>query len=397
MMMSAVNALVRPRRIRCLVISLALLSAAFSTSASVFVSVSFAPPPIPVYEQPLCPGLGYIWVPGYWAYGPYGYYWVPGTWVLAPFIGALWTPGYWGWSGTVYVWHPGYWGRHVGFYGGIDYGYGYFGIGYSGGYWNHGALYYNAAVSHVDVTRVRYTYRSSVPHGARLSRVSYNGDPGGTSARPTSADRIAAHETHRPPTPVQVQHERLASRDRSLFASVNHGSPPLAATPRPGAFGRSNLRAGTVGETRASHAAPAPVTEVHGRPGEASSARREFGPGSESRVATPHGGRESRAESRAPNVAAPQHALPRGNREFRAASPGAFERRGEHRATHAAPRVASSQASGEYRVERGGANRGDRMRAPPRPEMHAQNAPRPQGPPREGHGGDGRHEQRRGG
>ena len=98
-----------------------------SSSAYVAVSVGFAPPPIPVYEQPLCPGAGYIWTPGYWSYGPYGYYWVPGVWVIAPRIGYLWTPGYWGFGNGSYVFHQGYWGPHVGFYGGINYGYGYVG------------------------------------------------------------------------------------------------------------------------------------------------------------------------------------------------------------------------------------------------------------------------------
>ena len=75
------------------------------------ISVGFAPPPLPVYEQPICPGDGYIWTPGYWAYDydDEDYYWVPGTWVIAPRIGYLWTPGYWGWGGGGYVWHGGYW------------------------------------------------------------------------------------------------------------------------------------------------------------------------------------------------------------------------------------------------------------------------------------------------
>ena len=41
------------------------------------------------------------------------------------------------------IFHEGYWGPHVGFYGGIDYGFGYTGAGYAGGYWNNGAFYYN--------------------------------------------------------------------------------------------------------------------------------------------------------------------------------------------------------------------------------------------------------------
>src|SRR5579862_8975955 len=60
------------------------------------------PPPLPVYEQPACPGPNYIWTPGYWGYQPTGYYWVPGVWVIAPYIGELWTPGYWGWFGGHY-------------------------------------------------------------------------------------------------------------------------------------------------------------------------------------------------------------------------------------------------------------------------------------------------------
>ncbi len=71
-------------------------------------SVTVAPPPLPIYEQPPIPGAGYIWTPGYWAWGDGGYYWVPGTWVLPPAIGLLWTPGYWGWSDGVYAWNAGY-------------------------------------------------------------------------------------------------------------------------------------------------------------------------------------------------------------------------------------------------------------------------------------------------
>ena len=44
-----------------------------------------APPPLPEYEQPLCPGEGYIWTPGYWYWGSEGFFWVPGAWVYAPY------------------------------------------------------------------------------------------------------------------------------------------------------------------------------------------------------------------------------------------------------------------------------------------------------------------------
>ena len=71
---------------------------------------------------------GYHWIPGYWAWGGVGYYWVPGTWVMPPRVGVFWTPGYWGFvAGGRYEFHAGYWGERVGFYGGINYGGGYFG------------------------------------------------------------------------------------------------------------------------------------------------------------------------------------------------------------------------------------------------------------------------------
>ena len=167
------------------------LGASALSSAGTFVSVTIAPPALPVYVQPVAPGPGYIWTPGYWAYGPDGYYWVPGVWVIAPYVGALWTPGYWGWGNGVYVWHAGYWGTRVGFYGGVNYGYGYTGYGYHGGYWNHGTLYYNRAVTNVDVTRVHNTYYTSVNNAAG-TRVSYHGGPGGTTA---TAVRAPAHPT----------------------------------------------------------------------------------------------------------------------------------------------------------------------------------------------------------
>src|SRR6516225_7916283 len=92
------------QRARTALFALAMLAVPLASSAAVYVSVAIAPPPIPVYAQPICPGPGYIWIPGYWGYGPGGYYWVAGEWVLAPFIGALWTPGYWAWGGGVYSW-----------------------------------------------------------------------------------------------------------------------------------------------------------------------------------------------------------------------------------------------------------------------------------------------------
>src|SRR6476646_11883218 len=80
-------------------------SATSSAQVAVGITVGFAPPDLPIYEQPICPEEGYIWTPGYWAWDDDDgdYYWVPGTWVMAPEPGLLWTPAYWGWEGNAYV------------------------------------------------------------------------------------------------------------------------------------------------------------------------------------------------------------------------------------------------------------------------------------------------------
>ena len=204
-----------------------------SAFAGVFLSITIAPPILPVYAQPICPGDGYLWTPGYWAYGEAGYYWVPGTWVLAPRPGFLWTPGYWGWGGGFYAWHAGYWGPHVGFYGGVNYGYGYGGNGFYGGRWEGGHFFYNAAVLHVNNTVVRNTYIDrTVIHTTVVNRTSFNG-PGGLQARPGPQEQAAMREQHVQPTSEQMSHEHFASTNRANFASVNGGRPANPAVARP--------------------------------------------------------------------------------------------------------------------------------------------------------------------
>lgn len=200
------------------------------------VAITVAPPALPVYEQPLCPGPGYLWTPGYWAWGPDGYYWVPGTWELAP-VGLLWTPGYWAWDDGAFAWNAGYWAPQVGFYGGILYGFGYMGAGYAGGYWNNGAFFYNRSVNNVaSVTNITNVYEKTVVNNVSVNNVSYNGGDGGTTARPTAAEQAVAGAHHVAPTTAQVQQERAAGSNHELLASVNHGKPPIAATPKPGVF-----------------------------------------------------------------------------------------------------------------------------------------------------------------
>ena len=215
-----------------------------SSYAGVFISVGFAPPMLPVYEQPLCPQPGLMWTPGYWAYGEDGDFWVPGAWVPAPYEGALWTPGYWGWSGGLFVFHEGYWGRHVGYYGGVNYGFGYMGIGFVGGMWRGHEFAYNTAVMHVDGRYIHSTYEDRVVVDrytvARASHVAFSGGPGGIQHQAGPEERIAEHEQHQFKTSYQAQHELAARGDRMSFVKNNGGHParlaearPLAAETRP--------------------------------------------------------------------------------------------------------------------------------------------------------------------
>lgn len=250
------------KRSYCLLLfSIVLLAHASATFAgiSVGISIDVAPPAMPVYEQPVCPDAGYLWAPGYWAYGDDGYYWVPGTWVLAPEPNLLWTPGYWGWSDGYYVWHEGYWGRHVGFYGGVNYGYGYTGVGFYGGYWRSGVYSYNRSVTNVNVAVVHSTYVRPVATTVTPSRISYNGGTGGIVAKPTAKELVAVRERHIPATVQQTQHVQAAAKNHELLATENHGQPSAevlakhaAATP-------------TTSNAVKAHSAHAPRRE-HSRP-----------------------------------------------------------------------------------------------------------------------------------
>lgn len=259
-------------------LALGILAVPADSSVRVGISISIAPPPLPVYVQPVCPGADYIWVPGYWAYGADGYFWVPGTWVMAPEPGLLWTPGYWGWISGAYVWNAGYWGPHVGFYGGIDYGFGYTGVGYDGGYWHDSHFFYNRSVNHIDPHVIHNTYSRHVPGAGGAGRVSFNGGRGGATARPTGAEQVAAREHHVAATSTQVQQRRKASADRSQFAAVNRGKPAVAATAKPEEFSGHGAVAARAAGGRyvpaASHAAaraPANLAERATRPAEARS------------------------------------------------------------------------------------------------------------------------------
>src|SRR5213078_3906225 len=170
-----------------------------SSFAQVGISIGIAPPPIPIYEQPYAPAAGYIW-----------------------------TPGYWGYNGSNYFFNEGYWGPTVGFYGGINYGYGYGGQGYYGGRWVGNTFRYNTAVTRVNTSVIHNTYVNKQVVRNTGSRASFNG-PGGTTAKATAQEQAAAKAEHIPATSAQQSRVEAAKNNPDLRAANNQGKPKSEA------------------------------------------------------------------------------------------------------------------------------------------------------------------------
>ena len=307
-----------------------------SSGAGPTIVADEAPPSLPQYDQPPIPGSGYIWTPGYWAWNNYEYYWVPGTWVEPPQQGALWTPAYWGFEGGVYSFHRGYWGPQVGFYGGVNYGFGYGGRGYEGGHWDSGRFFYNRTVNNFGSARIENVYEHPEPALPRSDRPSFNG-PGGETLRPTPEEEAVDRERHIPPTKDQIDHARTASKRSDLFVSANHGKPAIAATARPAAFtGSGSVRANEGGDL---HHASAPEG---GEPGETQK------------------GAPPMHEPQLPPAVEPAHGLPSAPERQKEEAP-----RPSQPETRNAPNPEPPRAPGA---------------AAPRPERERQEAPRPAAP-----------------
>jgi len=265
-----------------LIAGLVLVGAAIPARAQppLSLSVTIGPPEIPVYDQPPIPEPGYIWTPGFWQWSPdAGYFWVPGTWVLPPEAGLLWTPPYWGWSDGVYLFHDGYWGQSVGYYGGINYGYGYGGNGYQGGRWHDGDFVYNRTVNNFGSVPVRNSYEAAVKV-RNHSHLSYVGGVGGLRSTPTAGERSAEQEQHRPATSEQSRHSVAAGQTPALAASHNNGRPAIAATARPAQFEGADIKPARPAAA-VQHAAPAralPVEHPATRPEPAAEPRAEARP-----------------------------------------------------------------------------------------------------------------------
>lgn len=336
---------------------------------SVGISVTIAPPALPVYVQPVCPGPGYIWTPGYWAWDPdFGYYWVPGTWVLPPSPGLLWTPGYWGWRNGVYVWFDGYWGLVVGFYGGINYGFGYNGYGYHGGYWDRGRFYYNRTVNNIRITNITNYYSKRVPRSATTRRVSFNGGRGGTALRPTGAQREARQKGSAPIAAQKEQHQ-AARREPRLRASVNRGRPSIAATPKPGAFSGPGVvrarRAGATYKAPPPGKAPAGPTEKPAKPA-APEKRRPVTPPEREAPAAPKARPAPRGEPVRPELrpGEPRRERPRPEVERPQKAPRRAPEVPAMEHQQKAPRRAPEEMAPEPKAPRGAPGRKEKPRPP---------------------------------
>ncbi len=373
------------RSVRWVVLGL-MLVVSVSSFAGVFISVGFGPPALPVYVQPPCPQVGFIWTPGYWGNGPDGYFWVPGTWVAAPEPGVLWTPGYWGWGGGVYAWHGGYWGPTIGFYGGVNYGFGYGGVGYEGGYWRGGAFYYNRSVNNVTSIHVTNVYNKTVI--VNNNHVAFNGGEGGIQAHATPAEEAAAHERHIEATPEQAKHETAAASNRQLLASVNHGRPAIAATARPGEFsGRGVVAAKAAGApykppvehaAAAKEAAKAPAAKApaaHPAPAEhaATPARNvPRPPSAANKAAAPRPANNAARPAPAEHAATPEHNVPR--------PPSAANKEAAPRPATASRPAAAEHNAAPAHNEAPHPPQTAKKEAAPRPATQTKPAPHPSAP-----------------
>jgi hypothetical protein len=288
------------------------------------------PPPLPQYSQPPCPGNGYLWTPGYWSYAPQGYFWVPGVWAWPPQVGFLWTPGYWGFMAGMYRYNYGSWGQYVGYYGGINYGFGYVGTGYQGGYWGGNRFNYNGSVNNINITNVS-VYNRTITN-TNMNRASYNG-PGGITRRPMQAENIAMRGQRIPPMTTQLQHQQSAAQNHQQFASVNHGRPAVLTATRPIQAGRPIapvIPARSVSQQHGQQQQRAQAQpQQHGQQQQRAQAQpQQHGQQQQRAQAQPqqHGQQQQRAQAQPPQQAQPQQAQPQQRAQAQPQRPPTEER-----------------------------------------------------------------------
>jgi hypothetical protein len=95
---------------RWLIVGLPFLLLGCVVTPAPVVAVPPAAPPVLVETVPVPPpGPAYVWVPGYWAWGPRQYVWVPGRYAVPPGSAYVWAPGYWAPAIGGHIWIGGHW------------------------------------------------------------------------------------------------------------------------------------------------------------------------------------------------------------------------------------------------------------------------------------------------
>jgi len=205
------------------------------------ITTTQAPPPLQDEVQPECPTEGYLWQPGNWAWDASvgQYVWVPGQWAAPTQVGYLWTPSYWAFENGVYLWHVGYWGNTVGFYGGLNFGYGFWGDGFVGGRWEGGHFMYNTAVMRVNVNiHTTFVDRSRVFVGVR-NRAAFNGR-GGVVKEPTPAQM----DERKKQESIAKANPAVNSQPGGRKPPVGTGKPPVGTGKPPVGTGKPPVGTG---------------------------------------------------------------------------------------------------------------------------------------------------------
>ena len=143
-------------------------------------------------------------------------------------------------AGGLYGWHGGYWGPHVGFYGGVNYGFGFGGVGFVGGEWRGGVFAYNSAVANFGSVHVTNVYENRTDryakHHCELTTMSASTAKAVLRRVPRAGELQAEHEQHSKPRRNQTQHMNFAARTARNSPSVNHGAPGTPAASNPKAY-----------------------------------------------------------------------------------------------------------------------------------------------------------------
>ena len=94
-----------------------------------------------------------------------------------------------GLGGGGYLWHAGYWGPHVGFYGGINYGFGYDGRGFEGGEWRGRDFFYNRSVNNFGSAHFTNVYERTVVNNYAVNPSVITAVPATRAAHPRGTRR----------------------------------------------------------------------------------------------------------------------------------------------------------------------------------------------------------------